>query len=120
MILADVLKRWQVLKGKKALLSVGVDEHGMKVRPARTLPLEHISLPPFPSNRSWVISWRIELSRSFRTMIFRSREDVFFFQQSDAHMSRFNERRRQQVWIQSSFATEPRMPLKCVRAGKEA
>lgn len=34
MILADVLKRWQVLQGRKALLCTGTDEHGMKVQKA--------------------------------------------------------------------------------------
>ena len=34
MVLADVLKRWQVLKGRKAILSTGVDEHGMKIQRA--------------------------------------------------------------------------------------
>ncbi|KAB5531197.1 tRNA synthetases class I (M)-domain-containing protein [Coniochaeta sp. 2T2.1] len=34
MILADVLKRWQVLAGRKALLCTGTDEHGMKVQKA--------------------------------------------------------------------------------------
>ncbi|MCJ1431781.1 methionyl-tRNA synthetase [Xylographa pallens] len=31
LILTDVLKRWQVLQGKKAILCTGTDEHGMKV-----------------------------------------------------------------------------------------
>lgn len=31
MVLADVIKRWQLLKGRKAVLSTGIDEHGMKV-----------------------------------------------------------------------------------------
>ncbi|KAG9515959.1 hypothetical protein KCV07_g7099, partial [Aureobasidium melanogenum] len=34
MVLADVLKRWQVLKGKKAVLLTGTDEHGMKIQQA--------------------------------------------------------------------------------------
>lgn len=34
MVLADVLKRWQVLAGRKALLCTGTDEHGMKVQQA--------------------------------------------------------------------------------------
>ncbi|OIW30253.1 methionyl-tRNA synthetase [Coniochaeta ligniaria NRRL 30616] len=34
MVLADVLKRWQVLQGRKALLCTGTDEHGMKVQKA--------------------------------------------------------------------------------------
>lgn len=34
MILADVLKRWQTLQGRKALLCTGTDEHGMKVQRA--------------------------------------------------------------------------------------
>lgn len=32
MVLADIVKRWQLLKGKKTLLCTGTDEHGMKVR----------------------------------------------------------------------------------------
>jgi methionyl-tRNA synthetase len=31
MILTDILKRWQTLLGKKAILCTGTDEHGMKV-----------------------------------------------------------------------------------------
>lgn len=31
MVLADVMKRWQVLKGKETILCTGTDEHGMKV-----------------------------------------------------------------------------------------
>ncbi|KAJ1329565.1 methionyl-tRNA synthetase [Microdochium nivale] len=34
MVLADVLKRWQVLKGKRAFFCTGTDEHGMKVQQA--------------------------------------------------------------------------------------
>src|SRR5271155_4573886 len=34
MILADILKRWQVLKGEKAILCTGTDEHGMKIQQA--------------------------------------------------------------------------------------
>ncbi|KAI1495768.1 methionyl-tRNA synthetase [Biscogniauxia marginata] len=37
MTLADVLKRWQVLKGREAYLSTGTDEHGMKVQRAAEL-----------------------------------------------------------------------------------
>jgi tRNA synthetases class I (M) len=31
MVLADIIKRWQLLQGRQALLSTGTDEHGMKV-----------------------------------------------------------------------------------------
>ncbi|MCJ1406726.1 methionyl-tRNA synthetase [Ptychographa xylographoides] len=34
LILTDVLKRWQVLLGKKAILCTGTDEHGMKIQRA--------------------------------------------------------------------------------------
>ncbi|EMC91395.1 hypothetical protein BAUCODRAFT_28505 [Baudoinia panamericana UAMH 10762] len=34
MILTDVLKRWQVLKGRKSILCTGTDEHGMKIQQA--------------------------------------------------------------------------------------
>ena len=34
MVLTDILKRWQVLKGKKAFLCTGTDEHGMKIQQA--------------------------------------------------------------------------------------
>ncbi|KAK4453225.1 putative methionine--tRNA ligase [Podospora aff. communis PSN243] len=37
MVLADVLKRWQQLKGKPAILCTGTDEHGMKVQKAAAL-----------------------------------------------------------------------------------
>lgn len=31
MVLSDIMKRWHVLKGKKAILLTGTDEHGLKV-----------------------------------------------------------------------------------------
>lgn len=34
MVLTDILKRWQLLKGRKALLCTGTDEHGMKIQRA--------------------------------------------------------------------------------------
>jgi methionyl-tRNA synthetase len=34
MVLTDILKRWQVLKGRKAILCTGTDEHGMKIQQA--------------------------------------------------------------------------------------
>jgi methionyl-tRNA synthetase len=34
MVIADVLKRWQTLKGNKALLCTGTDEHGLKIQRA--------------------------------------------------------------------------------------
>ncbi|PVI00261.1 hypothetical protein DM02DRAFT_593087 [Periconia macrospinosa] len=34
MVLADIIKRWEVLKGEKALLCTGTDEHGLKVQRA--------------------------------------------------------------------------------------
>ncbi|KAF2176686.1 hypothetical protein K469DRAFT_645388 [Zopfia rhizophila CBS 207.26] len=34
MVLTDILKRWQQLKGKKAILCTGTDEHGLKVQRA--------------------------------------------------------------------------------------
>ncbi|KAK5020792.1 methionyl-tRNA synthetase-like protein [Cryomyces antarcticus] len=33
-VLTDILKRWQVLQGNKALLCTGTDEHGMKIQQA--------------------------------------------------------------------------------------
>lgn len=37
MVISDVLKRWQVLKGKHAILCTGTDEHGMKIQQAAAL-----------------------------------------------------------------------------------
>lgn len=34
MVLADVLKRWEILKGRNAILCTGTDEHGMKIQQA--------------------------------------------------------------------------------------
>jgi methionyl-tRNA synthetase len=34
MVLTDILKRWQVLRGRKAILCTGTDEHGMKIQQA--------------------------------------------------------------------------------------
>lgn len=33
MVLSDVIKRYQLLHGRRALLCTGTDEHGMKVIP---------------------------------------------------------------------------------------
>jgi methionyl-tRNA synthetase len=48
MVLADILKRWQVLRGKNAILCTGTDEHGMKIQQAaalaNTLPKEFCDL----------------------------------------------------------------------------
>ncbi|KAG0641656.1 tRNA synthetases class I (M)-domain-containing protein [Tuber brumale] len=37
MVLTDVLKRWQLLLGREALLSTGTDEHGMKIQQAAAM-----------------------------------------------------------------------------------
>ncbi|KAM3075597.1 methionyl-tRNA synthetase [Clarireedia jacksonii] len=42
MVLADVLKRWQLLKGENAILCTGTDEHGMKIQRAA----EKANIPP--------------------------------------------------------------------------
>lgn len=42
MVLADVLKRWQTLAGRPAILCTGTDEHGMKVQRAAAAQ----SMPP--------------------------------------------------------------------------
>jgi methionyl-tRNA synthetase len=34
MVLTDILKRWQVLQGREAILCTGTDEHGMKIQQA--------------------------------------------------------------------------------------
>lgn len=34
MVLTDILKRWQLLRGNKAILCTGTDEHGMKIQQA--------------------------------------------------------------------------------------
>ncbi|KAA6414701.1 MAG: methionyl-tRNA synthetase [Lasallia pustulata] len=34
LVLTDILKRWQVLLGRKAILCTGTDEHGMKIQKA--------------------------------------------------------------------------------------
>lgn len=34
MVLTDILKRWQVLRGRQAILCTGTDEHGMKIQQA--------------------------------------------------------------------------------------
>jgi methionyl-tRNA synthetase len=40
MVLSDILKRWQTLMGKKAILCTGTDENGMKVGVV-TMPCSH-------------------------------------------------------------------------------
>jgi methionyl-tRNA synthetase len=37
MVLTDVIKRWQQLKGRTAILCTGTDEHGIKVQHAAAL-----------------------------------------------------------------------------------
>ncbi|PVH78237.1 hypothetical protein DL98DRAFT_534095 [Cadophora sp. DSE1049] len=48
MVLSDILKRWQVLRGKQAILCTGTDEHGMKIQraaaQAQTPPKEFCDL----------------------------------------------------------------------------
>lgn len=34
MVLTDIIKRWQVLRGRQAILCTGTDEHGMKIQQA--------------------------------------------------------------------------------------
>lgn len=34
MVLADIIKRWAQVRGQTALLSTGIDEHGLKVQKA--------------------------------------------------------------------------------------
>lgn len=34
MVLTDIVKRWNVLRGKKAIMCTGTDEHGLKVQRA--------------------------------------------------------------------------------------
>ncbi|CAL3963177.1 unnamed protein product [Diplocarpon coronariae] len=34
MVLSDILKRWQVLRGREAILCTGTDEHGIKIQQA--------------------------------------------------------------------------------------
>lgn len=41
MVLTDIIKRWQVLSGRKALLLTGTDEHGMKVIGILNLDIEY-------------------------------------------------------------------------------
>jgi len=45
MVLADVLKRWQTLAGRPAILCTGTDEHGMKVQ--RSAAIEEIAPKEF-------------------------------------------------------------------------
>jgi methionyl-tRNA synthetase len=44
MVLTDIMKRWQVLKGKPALLLTGTDEHGLKVNIADDITLQHANV----------------------------------------------------------------------------
>jgi methionyl-tRNA synthetase len=48
MVLTDILKRWQMLRGRKAILCTGTDEHGMKIQraaaQAKTPPKEFCDL----------------------------------------------------------------------------
>lgn len=41
MVLTDILKRWQLLKGRAAYLSTGTDEHGMKIQQAADTAGKH-------------------------------------------------------------------------------
>lgn len=41
MVLADVLKRWQQINGREALLCTGTDEHGMKIQRAAASEAMH-------------------------------------------------------------------------------
>ncbi|KAK2608748.1 methionyl-tRNA synthetase [Conoideocrella luteorostrata] len=50
MVLVDVLKRWQQIKGKEAFLLTGTDEHGMKIQ--RAAAKEGIEPKEFCDNNS--------------------------------------------------------------------
>jgi methionyl-tRNA synthetase len=44
MVLTDIMKRWQVLKGKPALLLTGTDEHGLKVSIADEVTMQRANV----------------------------------------------------------------------------
>jgi methionyl-tRNA synthetase len=45
MVLTDIVKRWHVLKGEKALLCTGTDEHGLKVALPRKCTWAVLTVP---------------------------------------------------------------------------
>ncbi len=67
MVLTDILKRWQVLKGRPALLSTGTDEHGMKIQRAS----EAAGQPP--------LEFCDEVSQKFSTLAERADISNDFF-----------------------------------------
>jgi methionyl-tRNA synthetase len=55
MVLTDIIKRWQVLKGKKALLLTGTDEHGLKVNTVelRTMAIAEVTSGATSVSKGW-------------------------------------------------------------------
>lgn len=84
MVLTDILKRWQVLKGKKAFLSTGTDEHGQKIQEAaakaNTPPKEFCDLT---AETFKTLAKRADLSNDYfvRTTDQDHKEAVEFFWQ---------------------------------------
>jgi methionyl-tRNA synthetase len=83
-VLTDILKRWQVLKGKKAFLCTGTDEHGMKIQQAaakaNTPPKEFCDLT---AETFKTLAKRADLSNEYfvRTTDQDHKEAVEFFWQ---------------------------------------
>ena len=44
MVLTDIIKRWSVLRGNKAIMCTGTDEHGLKVSIRRGLVLNVLTV----------------------------------------------------------------------------
>ncbi|EQL02333.1 methionyl-tRNA synthetase [Ophiocordyceps sinensis CO18] len=66
MVLADVLKRWQQLKGRQAVLCTGTDEHGMKIQNAAVkerMPPKHFC--DFNSRKFMSLALTADVSHDF-------------------------------------------------------
>ena len=65
-VLADTFKRWQTLKGNKALLCTGTDEHGMKIQ--RAAALEDMAPKQFcdiNSDKFKVLAEKVQMDNDF-------------------------------------------------------
>ncbi|KAI1084114.1 tRNA synthetases class I (M)-domain-containing protein [Whalleya microplaca] len=82
MLVADVLKRWEVLNGREAILSTGTDEHGMKVQRAAELqdvPPKSLCDTNSETFRDLARKANISYDHFIRTTDFEHREAVEFF-----------------------------------------
>ncbi|KAJ9645242.1 methionyl-tRNA synthetase [Coniosporium tulheliwenetii] len=98
MVLTDILKRWQLLQGRTAILCTGTDEHGMKHEGWYSVSDEtfypqsqvHLILDPATGRKIYMsmetgkeVEWTSETNYHFRLSAFRDRLLSFYAENPD-------------------------------------